>query len=118
MFLNHNGALRIDTEAVIEGIRETQAEEIEQLDARRKTVRDVLDNFNASLSQLSQWEREAVQSRLYKEIVDKVFDFHLSLFASRARERISKASTREAKLAAFQELQAEAQSLARLYKIG
>jgi len=117
MFRNNTGCFRADAEAFAEQIKRVPEREIEALEERQGILRDALNSFNARLAELPQRERQAALSLLYKEVADKVFDFHLSILTNRARDRIAVASTRESKQAALREFQAMTEDLAMLHGI-
>ena len=120
MFRNQTGSLRADAEAIAERIRESsdgEDGEHEGVEERRAILRDVLYSFDLRLQNLPERERNAALSLLCKEIVDVVFDFHLSLETSVSRAMIAKAMTHAEKAKALHEFRLQVQDLAMLYGI-
>ena len=115
MFINSKGRVCIDTEALIEEAKDLPDSEIDAIDERRETLRDVLNSFEARISELSPRDRRAVLALLYKRITDTVFDFHLSVLAQGSREKIRKANGRKAKLQVVRDFDAMQQDLELLY---
>jgi hypothetical protein len=118
MFSNYAGSSWAETRAIAEKIRRLPENEIESLEERQGILRDALNSFEARLADLPEPERRAALSMLYREVADKVFDFHLSIIASVARAKIAHATTREAKLSTLREFRVIAEDLAMLHNFG
>ncbi|MFA6227547.1 MAG: hypothetical protein WC631_03695 [Candidatus Paceibacterota bacterium] len=117
MFRNQAGSLCADAEAIAQRIKQASDDEVEAMGKRQAILRDALNSFNRRLQDLPERERNAALSLLYKEIVDIVFDFHLSIEASALHAKIKKATTHAEKVEALFELRGTFQDLAMLYGI-
>jgi len=117
MLENDNGHRFVGASAIADRIRRLPESEVEALGEREGILKDVLNSFNARLADLPERDRRAALSMLYKQVADTVFDFHLSLVASAAREKIAKAGSRGDKIDALREFQAMAEDLALLHGI-
>src|SRR5690242_12766883 len=118
MFINNQGKLRANAEEVFERIKGQASEEMAQLSARKAVLRTALAALESHLANTIQSQRDATLSLLYKKIADLVFEVHLSILTSAARERIQQASTREEKHRALQSFVKEADGLGFLYGLG
>jgi hypothetical protein len=99
MFINRNGQISIDTERIAERAASLSDAEIARFEERQGILRDVMNSFEARLSDLPERERRAMLCLLYDEIADKVFDFRISLEARLARQAIHAAPTHAEKIA-------------------
>jgi hypothetical protein len=117
MFTNQTGKLCADAEAIAERIKAASDEEVEAAEERKAILRDVLNSFGMRLQDLPERERKATLSMLYKQMMDIIFDFHLSFETSATRANIASATTHTAKAEALHEFQLHVQDLAMIYGI-
>ena len=117
MFTNQTGSLCADAEATAERIKRASDKEVEAVTERKEILCDVLNSLETRLQNLPERDRKAALSLLYKDIVEIVFDFHLSLETSASRKKIVNAKTHVEKVEALHAFQAQVQDLAMLYGI-
>src|SRR5260370_37192597 len=117
MFRNSSGNLCADAESIAERIKRIPDKEIKELPEKKRILRNALTEFDVTLRDLPQREREAALTLFYKEITDLLFDFQLSLVTRASREKIVKAQSREEKVEALQEFRATVENLGMLYSI-
>jgi hypothetical protein len=115
MFANNAGSDWTGAGSIAGKIKRLSEDEAEALAEREGVLRDALNSFTARLGDLPERERRAALSLLYKEVAETVFDFHLSILAQCAREKIARAGTRDAKRDALREFRNTAEDLATLH---
>ncbi len=106
MFTTNTGRLRPDAETIAEFAATLPEHEIARLEEWQGTLKDAFNSFEARLEEIPERERKALLSLLYKDVVETIFDFRLSLEARTARREIQSATSIEEKLSAVRRFEA------------
>jgi len=110
------GEASTDLEAIADRIKTLPAEQIEKLEEKQNILSMALAAFNSRVAALPKTEQKAALTLLYSRIIDTVFDFHLSLETSAARQNIAEAETGDQKREALHEFHNVTERLAAIYR--
>ena len=86
-------------------------------DEQKAILADALASFDMRVAELPAAQRKVVLARLYRNVTDCLFDSHLEVLKSRARENVAKAPDATSKRDVFSAFQAELKDLAQLYGV-
>ena len=117
MFVNNEGQVRTDVEAIAETIDHLSAGDPETLEEKRCMLRGAIHALSADLDKLSNRDRQAILVPIYAAVTDILFDFHLAVETRCVREGITQAQSRLAKEQLLRQFRSTTERLSKIYHI-